>query len=93
MDFEYFGLARPHGNYLLFKLTLSLLVQHLIPYYAEMFLAASLAHLHGCSYAVLGSESLASSQKDMAGSHLKFICYISMRQHRKSGVFSSLVSE
>lgn len=59
---ECFGLALPHGKYLLFKLTLSLPVQHLIPYYAEIFLASSLSHRHECCYAVLGSESLAGSQ-------------------------------
>ncbi len=86
MDFEYFGLARPHGKYLLFKLTLAVLVQHLIPYYAEIFLAQSPAHLHGCSCAVLGSGSPAGLQKDIAGSQLQFIYYIrvSIRPHRKS---------
>ena len=87
MDFEYFGLARPHGKYVLFKLTLSPPAQHLIPYYAEIFLASSLPH-----FAVPGSGSLTGSQKDMTGFPLQFICYIevSMRSHRKSDLLAQL---
>lgn len=92
VDFEYFGLAHPHGKNLLFKLTFSLLVQHLIPYYAEIFLASSLSPLHKCSCAALGSVSLAGSMKDTAGSQLPFMCYIrvSMRPHRKSDLRAPL---
>lgn len=92
VDFEYFGLAHPHGKYLLFKLTLSMLVQHLIPYYAELFLASSLSHLHECGYTVLGSGCLAGSQRDTASSQLKFICCIevSTGPHRKSDLGAPL---
>lgn len=92
VDFEYFGLAHPHGKNLLFKLTFSLLVQHLIPYYAEIFLASSLSPLHKCSCAALGSVSLAGLMKDTAGSQLPFMCYIrvSMRPHRKSDLRAPL---
>lgn len=61
---------------LLFKIPLSLPLHHLIPYYAEIFLASSLLHLQGCGSAGPGSGSLAGSQKDMTASQLHCVCYI-----------------
>lgn len=71
---------------LLFKIPLSLPLHHLIPYYAEIFLASSLLHLQGCGSAGPGSGSLAGSQKDMTASqlHLYVILGLALKPHRKS---------
>lgn len=58
VDSECFGLAHPHGKYPLFKLALCLPARHLIPYYAEIFLASSLSHRRERGSAVLGGGSL-----------------------------------
>lgn len=64
-------------------------MQHLIPYYAEIFLASTLSHRLECSSAVLGGGSVAGSQYDMAGTQLQFIG-VSMRPRRKPDLGAAL---
>lgn len=91
VDFEHFGSEHPHGKYLLFKPTLSMPLQHLIPYYREIFLASSPAHCHGCSSAVLGREIFLSVHRRtwLSLSHSCFIG-VSMRPHRMSDLWAPL---